>query len=660
MKRRHDRSNEAARAGAPRKTGGVRGKAPAAVRWAAFFLFITVIFAVAFYDVLGALGSDMIGKGVYIGPVDSSGKTSEGAAAELKDFLENYRLTFMVGTQSETVGPFVAAQSAIVGFRPETAIEDAFRIGRNGNAALALIERLGAAVFGAEVSVPYTLDETALVEALRERFSPMVGRAENARLEITVDDNDGVEVTIVPGKEGVFFDTDSLLDETRDRLHRLSPDAVSVAIVEEEPEVSADELEPLVAAAKAAMDRAPRTVTIKGETWEITAEQLADWVVPAQEGGSWTVALDADKMRAVLETYAATVAVAPQDAIFKEENGRVIEFSPGINGEKLDLDASMALLNTAFLTDDDAGSGSIGLPITVAEPAITTEASNPYGIKEIVGLGETNFKGSPANRRHNIATGAASLQGILIKPGEEFSLLAALGEIDGEHGYLQELVIKQNETKPEFGGGLCQIGTTTFRTVLDAGLPVTARQNHSYRVVYYERDGDGNYMGPGVDATIYDPWPDFKFINDTGHHILFQTVIDGTRLTFIFWGVRDGRQVERSEVSVWNITPPPEKKEIRTTNIPAGTTKCTESPHSGATTKFTYTVNYASGEEKEQEFLSVYRPWGEVCMIGVTPEELAAWEAEQAAKEAGEAGEGAPFDAAQGREAGEGIEGIVG
>lgn len=635
------------RRGAPKG----RGKSPAAARWAAFFLFLLVVFAVAFYDVLGAPASEHIGKGVYIGPVDSGGKTSETAVEELNGFLREYRLTFTAGSREETVGPFAPSDPRIVDFQPDIAVLNAYRVGRNGNTALALAERIGAAVFGARISVPYSLDEEALVEALKERFSPMVGRAENARLEISVHD-DGFDVSVAPEKEGVFFETESLLADTRDRLRRLSPDAVRIAIVQEEPEVRAEDLEPLVTSAEEAMGRTPRTVTIKGLTWEITANQLADWIVPEEDGKEWSIGLDMEKIRKFMEARAAEVAIEPQDAVFREENGRVVEFSPGINGEKLDVEASVTLLEAAFLDGTDGG-GIIDLPIMVAEPEITTEKSNPYGISEIFGQGESNFRGSPSNRRHNIATGAASLHGLLIKPGEEFSLLAALGEIDGEHGYLEELVIKEKETKPEYGGGLCQIGTTTFRTALNSGLPITERRNHSYRVPYYERDGDGNYMGPGVDATIYDPSPDLKFVNDSDHHLLFMTDIDGNKLTFTFWGAKDGRKVEQGEVAVWDISPPPEKEEIRTTEIPPGTTKCTESPHSGAKTNFKYTVTYADGEVKEDEFFSNYRPWGEVCLIGVTEEELAAWEAEQAAIEAGE------IPDPEGENDG-GIEGIVG
>ncbi|MEA3248819.1 MAG: VanW family protein [Patescibacteria group bacterium] len=660
MSKKYIKSGEGPKVGPsrkPRRTGNTstsRGKSPAAVRWAAFFLFLAVVLAVTFYDVLGAPAADMIGKGVSIGPVDASGKTMDEASGDLREFMNGFRLTFVAGSREETIGPFLPEQPDIVDFQPGSAVEDAYRVGRNDSGFMAFGERIGAAVLGAKVHVPYTLDEGALVNALTERFGPMVGHAEDARLKISVSE-DNYAVTVVPEKEGMFFDTDALLDDARNRLKSLSQNAVKISIVREDPTLRAEDLEPLVGTAEEIMARAPRTVSAKDLTWEISRNQLADWILPAVDDSKWSLGLDEEKMLKHLETRASSIAVEPQDAVFVEEDGQVTEFEPGINGERLDVATSIAMLKSVFLEGSGGGGEIIELPIMVAEPGITTEKSNPYGIKEIIGSGESNFRGSPSNRRHNIATGAAALHGLLIEPGDEFSLLAALGEIDREHGYLQELVIKENETKPEYGGGLCQIGTTTFRTALNTGLPITMRRNHSYRVPYYERDGDGNYMGPGVDATIYDPAPDFKFLNDTDNYMLFMTDIDGNRLTFTFWGVKDGRAVEQGKVAVWDITPPPEKKEIRTTEIPAGTFKCTESPHSGAKTNFTYTVTYADGDVKEKDFLSIYRPWGEVCLIGVTEEELVAWEAEQAAIEAGEGEEGA-----EGAETGEGINGIVG
>ena len=148
-------------------------------------------------------------------------------------------------------------------------------------------------------------------------------------------------------------------------------------------------------------------------------------------------------------------------------------------------------------------------------------------------------------------------------------------------------------------------------------MPVTERRNHSYRVSYYEP--------AGTDATIYSPWPDYKFKNDTGKHILIQARIEYPKIYFDFWGTKDGRVAMTTEPEIYNIVTPPAKKIIKTTDIPVGIEKCTESAHNGADAKFDYSVQYADQPEPvEETFYSHYIPWQKVCLLGVTEEELLA------------------------------------
>ena len=68
--------------------------------------------------------------------------------------------------------------------------------------------------------------------------------------------------------------------------------------------------------------------------------------------------------------------------------------------------------------------------------------------------------------------------------------------------------------------------------------------------------------------------------------------------------------------------PPPEPKLVETTELPPGKKKCTETAHAGADAIFSYTIKYLDGSTKEQDFRSRYKPWGEVCLIGVKPEDV--------------------------------------
>jgi vancomycin resistance protein YoaR len=203
------------------------------------------------------------------------------------------------------------------------------------------------------------------------------------------------------------------------------------------------------------------------------------------------------------------------------------EFEPGQDGQALDIYAASKLLID--------GESTIELPVLISKSTSSLSETNDLGINELVAVGESNFKGSPRNRIHNVTLGASKFQGLIVEPGEEFSFNKYLGDVDGENGYLPELVIKKTGTVPEFGGGLCQVSSTAFRAAMNAGLPITARRNHSYAVQYYAPQG--------TDATIYPGVQDFKFKNDLSSSLLIRTRIEGTKLYFDFYGSKDDRKV---------------------------------------------------------------------------------------------------------------------
>lgn len=244
--------------------------------------------------------------------------------------------------------------------------------------------------------------------------------------------------------------------------------------------------------------------------------------------------LDTKITRAYLEDLARKVNRDPMDAKFKVENGKVVTFSKAQDGITLDVEKSIETINETFKKDSFQASQKIALPFISEKPAVNYGDVNNMGISALIGQGTSDFKGSPVNRIFNIKVATERFNGLLIKPGEEFSFVKILGDVDAEHGYRPELVIKQGVTEPEFGGGICQVSTTAFRAAIYSGLKITARRNHAYPVSYYNP--------AGMDSTIYVPNPDLRFINNTPNYILIQAKIDGTTLTFDFYGTDDGRK----------------------------------------------------------------------------------------------------------------------
>ena len=152
------------------------------------------------------------------------------------------------------------------------------------------------------------------------------------------------------------------------------------------------------------------------------------------------------------------------------------------------MDETLAAITAVWGQADQ----TIELAVTTTAPSVDVGDVNDLGINEILGVGTSNFSGSPTNRIKNIKNGARLLNGTLIKPGETFSLLNTLKPFTTDNGYLPELVIKGDKIQPELGGGLCQIGTTIFRAAMNSGMPIVERRSHSLAVSYYFDPENGN------------------------------------------------------------------------------------------------------------------------------------------------------------------------
>ncbi len=462
---------------------------------------------------------------------------------------------------------------------------------------------------------PYSLDEEAIHSFLSDGFKELNIAPVNAYFSLTKA-SPNTEVAANQERPGKGIDYDRVLDDVRNSLANLEPPVIVIKTVSLYPEIRQADLMTLESEAQKIVGRGELTLSFNESDnsssttryWKIKPDKLATWISLARTANGTRVSLDQEKIK---EYIAAAIAhdidkeaVLPR---FEVKNGKVSSWQTGESGRAVDLEA------TAQAITDNLLGGKTETVLIIKEVAEQDiKLDNNLQIKEKIGTGYSRFAGSPTNRRKNIKNGADALHGILIKPNEEFSLIKTLGEIDASTGYLPELVIKGNKTVPEFGGGLCQIGTTVFRAALSSGLPITMRQNHSYRVSYYEP--------AGTDATIYDPKPDLRFINDTGNYILIQARIVKDDLYFDFWGTKDGRIATTTYPTIYNIVKPAPTKMIETTDLKPGEKKCTESSHNGADAFFDYKVIYPEGATTtpvvEKRFSSHYVPWQGVCLIG--------------------------------------------
>lgn len=573
--------------------------------------------------------SNKIYPGIKIGELSLGGKNKIEAASALKEATRRFNeegISFIYQDKTASLVPIVTAANdpdlsrTIFILENEKTIDEAFSLGRNENFWINLKNQLGFLVFGQKIKIQYQADVPEMKAVLKETFGYLEKPTQNAKLKITSTKPE-VVVDVTPEQDGIVFDYGAAIQSAFLKVSALDKTPNVLNLISEKPQIKKDETIFLAARAARLAKLCSLTLGEAKKTWTIPQNQILEWLEFQSTPSGLSVGLSKVGLREYLKNLTSIINTEPQNAKLTIENGKVQDFQVHQGGKELNVEASYDKINDFIANLDDekitaSCSNSneletINLIVKITAPQIPIGSVNNLGIQELVGTGTSNFAGSPTNRRHNISVGAAKLNGVLIAPGEEFSLVKTLGDIDGSTGYLPELVIKGDKTIPEYGGGLCQIATTMFRVALDAGLPITERRSHSYRVVYYEP--------AGMDATIYSPRPDLKFINDTPAYLLLQTRIDGDELIFELWGTPDGRKVEMTTPRVFNFVSPGPTKMIETEDLEPGVKKCTERAHTGADAEFSRTVTYKNGEIKTETWTSHYVPWSAVCLVGKEP-----------------------------------------
>lgn len=321
-----------------------------------------------------------------------------------------------------------------------------------------------------------------------------------------------------------------------------------------------------------------------------------------------------------LTSLAQAIDIPAENALFEFKDGRVTAFKTSKPGRVLDQ-AEVKRRFVSELTRMTEGvvrsNYVFDLPVITQEPDIATSEANEFGIHELLGRGESLFRGSIPGRVHNVALAASRVNGVLIPPGETFSFNQTVGDISAATGYKQAYVIKSGRTVLDDGGGVCQVSTTLFRAALNSGLPITERHAHSYRVGYYEQGG----WKPGFDATVYAPSYDLKFTNDTPSHILIQANADtkNLSLTFEFYGKKDGRVAQTSQVTLTDPVPAPPDLYQDDPTLPTGQVKQVDWANPGIKASFTYTVTRNGEEIFAKKFNSNFVPWQAVYLRGTGP-----------------------------------------
>jgi vancomycin resistance protein YoaR len=581
--------------------------------------FLALLFGAALLALLVALlpgvysqmYAERIFPGVAVGGVDVSGLSIKQAAvllAQRLDYPQRGKIVFQEDTNLWTAKP---ADLGLFLDSQTTALA-AYNLGRTGSLAARLTDQWRAWFSGIDLA-PWFVFDKRIAQYYLQGIAKQVDRPiVEATLGIS-----GVNVVVNSGQVGRTLDVTAALTSLDAQLKTMT-DGLVPLVVHETPPVILD------ATAQAELARqilsAPLTLQIPNAEpgdpgpWSFEQAALVQMLtiqrVKTETGEIYQVGLSSDTLRTFLMNIAPPLSREPQNArfTFNDDTRKLEVIQPSVIGRALDVDSSLAQINQQLL----AGQHNIDLAMQTTSPAVPDYATaESLGITELTSEYTSYFYGSDAARIQNIKTAASRFHGLLVAPGESFSMAAVLGDVSLDTGYAEALIIYGDRTIKGVGGGVCQVSTTLFRTAFFGGYQIDERWSHAYRVKYYEQTASGGHDEnlAGLDATVFAPQVDFRFTNDSPYWLLMETYPGNHSLTWKFYSTSDGRTVDWTTSGLQNIVKPPDPLYEENSALAKDEIKQVDWAVDGADVSVTRTITRGGSIIHDDTFGTHYLPW---------------------------------------------------
>jgi vancomycin resistance protein YoaR len=542
--------------------------------------------------------------GVMVFGTDVSGKTPDEARQMLNDKVKAFSTEPVVLTwNGKEWRP--SLDDLGVKLSVDATVDNAFAVGRDKDFLGNIQEQWNSAQTGSAIPLTVQLSEPTLKDYLDNIAKNEINQ--------DLDEGDvrlnGSQIEATPGKEGRTLNTYTAIEAIRGSLAKLQAgNTIALPVDVVQPTVSADEVN-VVKSLLTVRLSSPLTATASTltQTMGMSQQQLIDFTTiernPDRTAKTHiTLGWKDDQLKILADKWSGEANVSAQDAKFAWNNGALAVKSESVDGFQTDSASIMQAIKDSADTPDKR---TFGLPGKVLTPTVSSKDLPSLGITDLIGSGTSTFVGSSPERATNIRVAGQLLDGTVVAPGATFSFLKTMGGIDQDHGFVQGYVIAAERTVLGVGGGVCQTSTTMFRAAFYAGMDITERNQHAYRVSWYEADGEP----VGFDAAVFDPGVDLKFVNNTGHYVLIQTVLEPARITINIYGTKQPGTVSLEGPQISNRLPPPPDVYEVDVRLPPGTKKQVETAHAGLTTVITRRIVSPGQPDKTDQFSSTYQPW---------------------------------------------------
>ena len=235
---------------------------------------------------------------------------------------------------------------------------------------------------------------------------------------------------------------------------------------------------------------------------------------------------DKNKLKAEMEKIAKEIDVDVKDATL-DISGEKVKVIPDSDGLKMDISKSMENF------DNQTKKGNYKNELVVKATPAKVKKEQLANIDTNLGTYSTTFKTSQINRSINIKLATDNISNVLLMPGETFSFNKHTGKRSKENGYKSAPVIMEGEMEEDYGGGVCQVSSTLYNSVLYAGLEIVNVKNHTI---------PSSYVPKGRDATVADSGIDFLFKNNLKHPVYIKNYVSGNQIVCNIYGSAEDKQ----------------------------------------------------------------------------------------------------------------------
>lgn len=241
-----------------------------------------------------------------------------------------------------------------------------------------------------------------------------------------------------------------------------------------------------------------------------------------------TIALKPQVNDKLIDVLLSEIDVAmkrkPIDAKIRRENAK-FKIADEVFGLELDYEKARANIIKSLSEGSFYDLIEVELAFRTVEPRL--KSSELKRVKHLLGTHTTSFNSRVAGRTYNIKLASNSINGTVLLPGDVFSFNDIVGPRNEQNGYKTAKVIFKGKLVDGIGGGICQVSSTLYNSVLKSEMGIVRRSNHTI---------PSTYVPLGLDATVSYGRLDFRFENTTSAPTYLYTNVSGNRITVSVYG----------------------------------------------------------------------------------------------------------------------------